>query len=249
MRQRPCILTRRDMLARCAVGFGGIALHALLGERAFGGEAAPGPLAPKPPHFAPKVRSVIFLYMDGGVSQVDSFDPKPLLQQENGKPFKMKMEPTQFNNNGNTLGSPWAFRNYGQSGIPISDLFPHLGTCAEFRNDGGRRLAEGRRARSGGAGQAGSHPIDARRFFAGAQGGGARTIVRQTRGGRVARHQLGPAGSEHRLVRRPQRRDADHVRAQRQLRRRPRQQRTQRAERPQRVFRRERPDHVRVARR
>ncbi len=131
MRHRPGILTRRDMLARCAVGFGGLALHALLGERAFAGESASGPLAPKPTHFAPKVKNVIFLYMDGGVSQVDSFDPKPLLQQENGKPFKMKMEPTQFNNNGNTLGSPWAFKNYGQSGIPISDLFPHVGTCAD----------------------------------------------------------------------------------------------------------------------
>ena len=61
----------------------------------------------KPTHFEPKAMSVIFLYMDGGVSQVDSFDPKPQLDRDNGKPFSAKIEPTQFNNIGNTLASPW----------------------------------------------------------------------------------------------------------------------------------------------
>jgi hypothetical protein len=69
--------------------------------------------------------------MDGGVSAMDSFDPKPLLTKEHGQPFKMKMEPTQFNNNGSTLGSPWKFSNHGQSGLPISSLFPHIATCAD----------------------------------------------------------------------------------------------------------------------
>jgi hypothetical protein len=69
--------------------------------------------------------------MDGGPSQVDTFDPKPLLNREHGKPFKLKMEPTQFNNNGSTFGSPWHFRQYGGSGIPVSDLFPHVGRCAD----------------------------------------------------------------------------------------------------------------------
>ena len=64
--------------------------------------------------------------MDGGPSQVDTFDPKPRLTREHGQPFGMKIEPTQFNNNGNTLGCPWKFRQYGQSGIPVSDLFPHV---------------------------------------------------------------------------------------------------------------------------
>ena len=64
--------------------------------------------------------------MDGGPSQIDTFDPKPRLTREHGKPFGLKMEPTQFNNNGNTLGSPWAFRQHGQSGIPVSDLFPNV---------------------------------------------------------------------------------------------------------------------------
>ena len=126
--------SRREMLSKCAMGFGAFALRALLCDPAFAGDApakAAGPFAPRKPHFPPKVKSVIFLYMDGGVSQVDSFDPKPLLQQENGKPFKMKMEPTQFNNNGNTLGSPWKFKQYGKSGIPVSDLFPNVAECVD----------------------------------------------------------------------------------------------------------------------
>src|SRR5579884_2109755 len=97
-------LTRRQMLSRCASGFGAVALAALLDDRAFGATPAPdayshGPFAPRSPHFQPKVKNVIFLYMDGGPSSVDTFDPKPLLDRENGRPFKMKMEPTQFNNN------------------------------------------------------------------------------------------------------------------------------------------------------
>ena len=125
--------SRRALLGRAALGFGAVALQALLGDRAYADEASAksGPFAPKPAHFPAKATSVIFLYMDGGVSQVDSFDPKPRLLQDSGKPFPMKMEPTQFNNNGNTLGSPWAFKNYGASGIPVSDLFPHIGSCVD----------------------------------------------------------------------------------------------------------------------
>jgi len=136
--QRP--LSRREMLSKCANGFGGLALAALMADRGFGSllAATPeissptkGPLAPRPPHFAPKVRNVIFLYMDGGPSQVDTFDPKPRLTAENGQPFKMKMEPTQFNNNGNTLGSPWEFRQHGQSGLWVSSLFPRVAECVD----------------------------------------------------------------------------------------------------------------------
>jgi hypothetical protein len=93
----PAPLSRREMLARCANGFGAVALAGLLGDRAFG--ASPASLggshfAAKPPHFDPKCRNVIFLYMDGGPSSVDTFDPKPLLEKEHGQPFKLKMEPT-----------------------------------------------------------------------------------------------------------------------------------------------------------
>jgi hypothetical protein len=122
------------MLARCAGGFGAVALSALLAESDFGGHAVAGdvaaadlgPWAPRPAHFAAKAKSVIFLYMDGGPSQVDTFDPKPRLTEENGQPFKMKIEPTQFNNIGKTLACPWKFQNYGKSGIPVSELFPHV---------------------------------------------------------------------------------------------------------------------------
>src|SRR5687767_2557529 len=116
----PPPLTRREMLRRCAGGFGAVALAALMNDRAYGATspasvaeasagAAASPFAPRPAHYKARARNVIFLFMEGGVSQVDSFDPKPLLDREHGQPFKMKMEPTQFNNNGTTLASPWKF--------------------------------------------------------------------------------------------------------------------------------------------
>ena len=122
-----CALSRRDMLGRVACGFGSVAFAALMAEdqaRSSQNSDATGVGAP---HFPPKVRNIIFLYMDGGPSQVDTFDPKPRLAQEHGKPFGMKIEPTQFNDIGRTFKSPWEFRQYGQSGIPVSDLFPHVG--------------------------------------------------------------------------------------------------------------------------
>lgn len=115
--------SRRDLLRQSALGFGSVALSGLLSEASAADEHN---LLPRPTHFSPRARSVIFLYMDGGVSQVDSFDPKPELEKYSGKPFPAKMEPTQFNNIGNSLGSLWKFRNYGDSGTPISDLFPHI---------------------------------------------------------------------------------------------------------------------------
>jgi hypothetical protein len=121
-------LNRREMLNRTALGFGAVAATALMARSARGGitESAPGGQIPHSPHFAPRATNIIYLYMDGGPSQVDTFDPKPRLTRDHGKPFPMKMEPTQFNNNGNTLGSPWEFSQYGQSGIPVSSLFPHV---------------------------------------------------------------------------------------------------------------------------
>ena len=112
------------MLGRSAGGFGGVALASLLQDAANGA----GPLRStlSEPHYRARAKSVIFLYMDGGVSQVDSFDPKPRLTRENGQPFGMKAEPTQFDSNGATLASPWKFRHYGQCGTPVSDLFPHV---------------------------------------------------------------------------------------------------------------------------
>jgi hypothetical protein len=119
-------LTRRDLLSRAAHGFGGLAcLDLLRGAAPRTGHTHHGP------HYAPRARSVIFLYMDGAPSHVDTFDPKPRLQRDDGKPFPMKKEPTQFNNNGNTLGSPWKFLRHPDCGTEYSELFPHIGACMD----------------------------------------------------------------------------------------------------------------------
>ncbi|HUE71857.1 MAG TPA: DUF1501 domain-containing protein, partial [Pirellulaceae bacterium] len=126
-RYRPLPLDRRSFLRQAGCGFGALALAALTaqGELSLGAEDR-GPLAPKKSHFAAKAKNVIFLYMDGGPSQVDTFDPKPRLNAEHGQPFAMKIEPTQFNNNGSTFGCPWKFQQHGDSGIPVSELFPSV---------------------------------------------------------------------------------------------------------------------------
>jgi len=125
----PRPMSRREMLGRCATGFGAVALSSLLADPAYG--KAKSPFAPRKPHHDAKAKSVIFLYMDGGVSQVDSFDYKPRLEKDNGKPFSAKINPTQFDNIGKTLKSPWNFKQYGQSGLSVSDLFPHVGEMAD----------------------------------------------------------------------------------------------------------------------
>ncbi len=134
-RRRP--VSRRDMLRRSASGFGAMALAAFGLDSAYGGDAiepATGlSKALHGPHHEVKAKNVIFLYMDGGPSQIDTFDPKPLLDKYNGKDPKdlFKIEPTQFNNNGKVLASPWKFKRYGESGLPVSSLFPHVGSCAD----------------------------------------------------------------------------------------------------------------------
>ncbi|MCI0641174.1 MAG: DUF1501 domain-containing protein [Gemmataceae bacterium] len=126
------LFSRRDMLFRCANGFGAVALAALLHEEAKAQQRSANPLAARQqPHYRARARSVIFLYMDGGPSQVDTFDPKPRLEREHGLPPRFRVEPTQFNNNGLTMKSTWRFHRYGQSGIPVSDLFPHTAQCVD----------------------------------------------------------------------------------------------------------------------
>ena len=134
--QRP--MTRRDMLVRCASGFGGVALAGLLSSQSFGqtlSQLAPdNPLAPRPGHYPAKAKSVIFLYMDGGPSQVDTFDYKPSLQKYNGKsPYDVldRVEPTQFDNIGTVMASPWKFKQHGTSGAWVSELFPHVAECVD----------------------------------------------------------------------------------------------------------------------
>lgn len=124
----PRAVTRREMLTNCMSGFGAVALAALTGRRAFG---LPGGAKLPATHYRARAKNVIFLYMDGGPSQVDTFDPKPRLTAESGKPFAMKMEPTQFDNNGATLGSPWKFSPNKKCGTPVSDLFPFVREVAD----------------------------------------------------------------------------------------------------------------------
>ena len=103
-----------------------MALSGLMAQKGYGATRP----APKPR--AARARNVIFLYMSGGVSHLDSFDPKPLLQQLAGQPMPVKVERTMFNKNGKIFPSPFEFRRYGQSGIPISSLFPRIGAaCAD----------------------------------------------------------------------------------------------------------------------
>jgi hypothetical protein len=116
------------MLCRCANGFGGLALATLLAEQA---ARAANPLAPRAGHFPAKAKSVIFLFMDGGPSQMDTFDPKPRLRADNGKPIPIKPPTTVFNISDKIFGSPYEFKQYGQSGAWVSEIFPHVAQCVD----------------------------------------------------------------------------------------------------------------------
>ena len=120
-------LSRRQFLTQAGMGFGTLALTALMqGDCA---AKLTSPLSPRKPHFAPRAKNVIFLYMDGGPSQIDTFDYKPLLEKMHGKnPREVigKLAPTQFDEIGDLKKSPFGFRQYGDSGLWVSDLFPYL---------------------------------------------------------------------------------------------------------------------------
>ena len=109
-------------------------MMALLGESTRAANVARRPLEPKQPHFKPRAKSVIFLFMEGAVSQVDSFDYKPMLEKFHGQdPRKAigKLEKTQFADVGKVLKSPWKFSQHGQCGAWISDLFPKVAEKAD----------------------------------------------------------------------------------------------------------------------
>jgi len=110
-------LSRRELLRVSSAGFGSLALAGML-------QASNGPLAVKEPHFPAKAKRVIFLFMHGGPSQVDTFDYKPLLRRDHGKPLPFKRPKVVSSETFNLLQSPWAFKQYGQSGAWVSDLFP-----------------------------------------------------------------------------------------------------------------------------
>ena len=124
---RPPRPSRRAMLRQTACGFGAIALRAMLAA-----EENENPLAPKAPHFPARAQRVIFLFMHGGPSHLDTFDPKPRLDRDHGKPLPFK-RPLTFAEEqvGALLKSPFAFKKHGQSGIEISELFPRLAAHAD----------------------------------------------------------------------------------------------------------------------
>lgn len=121
-------VSRRQALKTAAVGFGSLALRSLLAESASAGAVSGtvNPLAPKEPHFPARAKRVIFLFMTGGPSQVDTFDPKPLLTRDDGKPLPFDKPRVQFNATTNLLKSPWEFKQHGESGLWVSDLFPNV---------------------------------------------------------------------------------------------------------------------------
>jgi hypothetical protein len=134
-----CGRTRREFLWQAGGGFVGTALAWMLARDGFlqSASAAPSasPLAAKPPHFAPKAKSCIFLFMYGGPSHMDLFDPKPELTKRTGQPMPSLESDPRFqhkNNNGKPLmASPFKFNKYGQAGIEVSELFPKLGGCVD----------------------------------------------------------------------------------------------------------------------
>jgi hypothetical protein len=135
-----CGRTRRQFLWEMGAGFVGVALAGLLEESFFAhpAEAAGGtvkwvnPLAPRNPHFSPKAKSVIFLYMYGGPSHIDTFDYKPAMKGLNGKTVQVKtFGRGGHKDQGRIVEPKWNFKQYGQCGKWVSDLFPHLATCVD----------------------------------------------------------------------------------------------------------------------
>jgi hypothetical protein len=125
------VFSRRDLLRHSGAGFGLLALQGLLGRDSAQASVASestsaNPLAARAPHFAPRAKRVIFLFMHGGPSQVDTFDYKPLLARDHGKPLPFDKPRVVSSDTGNLLASPWKFAQHGQSGAWVSELFPHV---------------------------------------------------------------------------------------------------------------------------
>lgn len=111
---------RRDLLKRIGNGFGMVGLAHMLQ-----GSTVQGPLAPKAPHFEPRAKRVVFLFLNGGMSHIDTFDPKPMLDKCDGQPMPGPKIVTD-RASGNLMRSPFKFRQHGQSGLEVSEIFPHV---------------------------------------------------------------------------------------------------------------------------
>jgi hypothetical protein len=130
------VTTRRDFLTRAGGGFGALAASYLLQGSSLGAAltAEFNPLAPKKPHLTPKAKSVIFLFMEGGPSHIDSFDPKPKLNELAGQKIPDtfgKVITAMGEYNSPLLGSKRKWQQHGQGGLWISDWLPHVASCAD----------------------------------------------------------------------------------------------------------------------
>ncbi|MCE9532106.1 MAG: DUF1501 domain-containing protein [Planctomycetes bacterium] len=130
------ITSRRNFLATSASGIGTLALASLLQEQGLLAADSTDPLAPKAPHFAPKAKNCICIYLEGAPSQIDLFDPKPKLNELHGRPLPESMtKNVRFafiqKETANLLGSPRKFSKHGQCGMELSDFLPHLATCVD----------------------------------------------------------------------------------------------------------------------
>lgn len=123
-------LPRRDFLAQCGTGLGLSALAPLLDSPTLLGKPN-NPMIAKGPHFAPKAKRVIHLFMNGGPSHMDTFDPKPELDKWHGKSLPEERRLKTERKTGTAFGSPFKFKNYGHSGLPVSELFPHVAKHAD----------------------------------------------------------------------------------------------------------------------
>src|ERR1043165_6576205 len=121
-------LTRREFLSRCGMGMGAVGLIGLMGSltgRAVANEGFTSPLMPKSPHFTGTAKRVIHIFANGGASQVDTFDPKPMLDKYDGKPLPTENLRTE-RKTGAAFKSPFKFQKYGRSGIEVSEIFKHV---------------------------------------------------------------------------------------------------------------------------
>lgn len=127
--------SRREMLRTCGTGLGALGLAQLLAEPAQASDATDRQtLAPRPPHFAPKAKRMIHIFANGGPSQVDLFDPKPLLKKYHGKPIPREIIPGARDAQASgspAFASPWGFKKYGKSGIEFSELLPNIGNVID----------------------------------------------------------------------------------------------------------------------
>ncbi len=126
------LVSRRDFLFQAGEGISGLALACLLRQEGLLGAEPNSPFAPKAPHFQPRAKAVISLFMCGGVSHIDTFDPKPALDRWHGQPLPGETDvQVQQGYPGPLLRSPYKFKRHGQSGMEVSELFPHLAGCVD----------------------------------------------------------------------------------------------------------------------